>query len=363
VQITVVGAGIVGCAIAYELAERGAHVHLIDSRGVGRGATRASAGILAPHIEGHIPELRALGTRSLALYDEFIRRVEHDARRSIEYNRRGTLQVALDDEHASALAADEQALAAAGVECTLMAPDVARRLEPTLSHRATAALLVPTHGYVAAAALTEALADAARARGVQVSTAAVGGIDCGTASVRVTTEHEIVESDVVVVASGSWVVPSRPSEAPPVKPIRGQLVQLRCGSLAASRVIWGKACYVVPWSDGTVLIGATVEDVGFDDRPTAEGVRDLLNAATELVPSLGGAHFEEVRVGFRPKTGDELPIIGRSDTMPRVVYALGHYRNGVLLAPVTAALLADVVLEGTAGAELALAKPERVTDM
>jgi len=358
VKITVVGAGIVGCAIAHELASRGARVDLIDPRGPGRGATRASAGILAPQIEGHIPPLRRLAARSLAMYDDFVRRVERDAHRSIEYARSGTLQVALDDAEAVALSEDERALAAAGIECTLMDPDHARRLEPALSSRLKAALLVPSHGFVAALPLTEALAAAAQARGARLSTTSVLRIEGGPASVTVITGEETVESDAVVVASGSWQVPSRPSDAPAVKPIRGQLVQLRCTAPAASRVIWGRACYVVPWSDGTVLVGATVEDVGFDERPTAEGVRGLLSGGMELLPPLEGAHFEEVRVGFRPKTADELPTIGRSE-MPRVFYALGHYRNGVLLAPLTAALMADLVLENTERDELALVRPGR----
>jgi glycine oxidase len=351
----------VGCAIAHELAYRGAHVQLIDSRGVGRGATRASAGILAPQIEGRIPELRSLASCSLALYDDFIRRVELDAGRPIEYGRRGTLQVALDSEQASALVADERAFRAAGVECALMDGAEARRLAPALSTRVTAALLVPVHGYVAAGQLTHALSDAAQARGVLISATPVLDIESGAESVRVTTEHEILETDAVVVASGSWLVPSRPADAPAVKPIRGQLVQLRCDQAAASRVIWGTACYLVPWSDGTVLVGATVEDVGFDERPTAEGVRGLLSAAIDLLPSLEGAHFEDVRVGFRPKSIDELPVIGRSETMSRVFYALGHYRNGVLLAPLTASLVADLVLEGTERPELALVRPGRLT--
>jgi len=233
---------------------------------------------------------------------------------------------------------------------------------PSLSARVTSALLVPSHGYVAASALTEAIVDAARARGVRLITSAVRGIEGASATARVATDEGIIDSDVVVVASGSWSVPSRPSAGPPVKPIRGQLVQLRCDEAPATHVIWGQACYLVPWSDGTVLVGATVEDVGFDDRPTAEGVRRLLSAAIELVPSLERAQFEEVRVGFRPKSVDELPIIGRSETMPSVFYAMGHYRNGVLLAPLTAALMADLVLEDKERAELALVRPGRLAN-
>ena len=177
-----------------------------------------------------------------------------------------------------------------------------------------------------------------------------------------TTDEGIIERDVVIVASGSWMVPSKPAEGPPVKPIRGQLVQLRCDAALARQVIWGQACYLVPWTDGTVLVGATVEDVGYDERPTAEGVRSLLSAAIGLVPSLERAQFEEVRVGFRPKATDELPIIGRSEAMPSVFYAVGHYRNGVLLAPLTAVLMADLVLEDRERAELALVRPGRLAN-
>jgi glycine oxidase len=296
------------------------------------------------------------------MYDDFIRRVEIDSHRSIEYNRRGTLQVALDDDEAQALSRDAMALARNRVESSMLDADAARRLEPQLSGRVMAALLVPSHGHVAAAPLTEALAEAARARGVRLATASVRSIEGGPNGACVTTDAGTVESDVAIVASGSWRVPSRPAEPPPVKPIRGQLVQLRTEHSTASRVVWGTACYVVPWSDGTVLVGATVEDVGFDERPTAEGVRSLLTAAIGLIPSLQGAHFEAVRVGFRPKTMDELPFIGRSESMPRVFYALGHYRNGVLLAPLTAALMADLVLENKERSELALVRPGRLAN-
>jgi glycine oxidase len=296
------------------------------------------------------------------MYDDFIRRIEQDSRRSIEYNRRGTLQVAVNEAEAAELANDARALTVNGVDCRMLDTDAARRIEPALSTRATAALLVPVHGFVAAAPLTEALAAAAQARGVRVTTAAVLSIEGGSATARAVTEHDTIESDVVVVASGSWRVPCRPTDSPSVKPIRGQLVQLRSEQPVASRVVWGQGCYVVPWHDGTALIGATVEDVGFDEHPTAGGVRGLLSAAIDLLPSLERAHFDEVRVGFRPKTADELPIIGRSEGTPRVFYAVGHYRNGVLLAPLTALLMADLVLENRERAELELVRPGRLAN-
>jgi glycine/D-amino acid oxidase-like deaminating enzyme len=124
-------------------------------------------------------------------------------------------------------------------------------------------------------------------------------------------------------------------------------------------VTWGHDCYLVPWRDGSVLIGATVEDVGFEEHATVEGMHQLLGSARELLPVLATAAFKEVRVGLRPATADDLPIVGRSSTMPAVFYATGHYRNGVLLAPLTAAMLADVILDGRERQELALVRPDR----
>ena len=357
--IVVVGAGIVGLSIAYELASRGARVRVVDPRGTAQGATRASAGILAPYTEGHIDALLRLGLRSLDLYEAFITRVEADAGERIEFERSGTLHVALNQEEAGQLASTAQVLAAAKADYELTDRAGARRLEPQLSDRAVAALLVRTHGYVAPAALAGATASAARRKGVTLSAGRVVGIEAEGGSTRVRTPEERLDADAVVLAAGSWS-----SELDPgsqwVKPIRGQLVHLRAKTRAAARVTWGTGCYIVPWRDGTTLVGATMEDAGFDETATAGGVRRLLQAAVALLPALDEARLQEVRVGLRPMTRDELPVIGRSSRSPNLYYAGGHYRNGVLLAPLTAHLIADLVLEGVEGPELALVRPERL---
>jgi len=356
----VIGAGVVGTAIAHELASRGADVHLLDSRGIGLGATRASAGILAPQIEGHIPELRRLAACSLSMYDAFIGRVEEDSGRTVEYHRDGTIQVALHDDEVAQLSDDARSLAGHDIEHAWLDGAAARQLEPALVGTLAAGLVVPSHGHVRATQLAAALAAAAQARGARVSTAAVLGIEGLEHSATVTTTEGVIGSDGVVVASGSWMIDSSPGAPPPVRPIRGQLVQLRASHPIASRVVWGRDCYIVPWRDGTAYVGATVEDVGFDEHATADGVRGLLQAAIAIMPSLAHAQFEQVRVGLRPRGVDELPVIGRSQRMRRVFYAVGHYRNGVLLAPLTASLLADLVLDGRERPELALVTPARV---
>ena len=360
-NITIAGAGVIGCAIAHELAARGARVRVLDSRGPGGGATRASAGILAPYIEGHDPAMLALGVRSLDLYDEFVRRVIGDARQEVEYERKGTLEIAVNLNQAMALRRRARALTGTRVGHTLLAAAAVRRLEPEVTPEAVAGLHVHAHGYVVAGELTRALVSAAMRFGATFDIGAVASVEGGDVA-RVRTADAVIESDVVIIAAGSWSTGVDGHAAMPdtVRPIRGQLLQLRLPNRCAARVIWGSECYLVARQDGTVLAGATVEDVGFDERPTSSGVQQLLEGALSLMPALRGAAFEEVRVGLRPKTRDELPAVCPSSTMPHVFYATGHYRNGVLLAPLTARLVADVVLGGTADESLALLDPRRL---
>jgi glycine oxidase len=361
VKVIVIGAGIVGCAVGYELAARGAGVRLLDMRDVGQGATRASAGVLCPHIEGHDAALLQLGTRSLAMYDEFVAHTSHDARRPIEYRRTGTLEVAVSDDEASRLRALASRHVSGGVEHQYLDAREALELEPQLSDRIRGALFVPIHGYVGVADFTRALAAAAIARGAIVDRGiTVKQIVASTSGVRVMMEREVAEADAVIVAAGSWssAIGIGPSHAP-VKPIRGQLLHLAFTAAPASRVVWGSGCYLVPWADGSLLVGATVEDVGFDESSTPEGVQGLLECASELLPSARGARLHDVRVGLRPATSDDLPIIGPSSRVAGVFYATGHYRNGVLLAPLTAHAIADLVLERRSSPDLALTQPKR----
>ena len=364
-NILIVGAGIVGCAIAYELAARGARVTIIDSRGVGSGATRASAGILAPYIEGHLAPLRTLGALSLAMYDDFVDRAAADSGHDVEYQRTGTLQVAVTGDEARALCESARTLADLGVAQRMLDGSEARTLEPQLHAGVVAGLLLHEHGYVAANALTRALVAAAMKHGASLTTSRALSVRGGDTP-EVVTADGTLPADAVVIAAGSWSGSLAGGRAPErnmaqaIRPIRGQLLRLRLASPPASRVIWGSGCYLVPRRDGTVLAGATVEDVGFDETATASGVQHLLAESTKLLPALRQAAFEGVRVGLRPMTEDELPAIGHSTTDRHVFYASGHYRNGVLLAPLTAALIADLLLDGRERPELAYVRPERL---
>lgn len=361
-RVVVVGAGVIGCAVAFECARRGAQVQVVDRRHPGQGATQASAGMLAPYIEGHRADLLDLAVRGLAAWDPFITTLGESVDILPEYGRHGTLQAAFDDAGARELQVQAQRLDAAGVPHRSLCGNDARSLEPSLSTEVRAALEIPTHGYVSATGLVEALVAAGTHRGTSFMQADVLDVMAAGPGVSVTTDAGRVEGDVAVLATGSWAELARRADGgalPPVRPVKGQLIQVRTPVPVASRVLWGPGCYMVPRRDGSTLVGATAEDAGFDERPTVCGIRALTTAASTLVPALNGAAFEGVRVGLRPATEDELPIVGASSRLANVFYATGHYRNGVLLAPLTARLVADLVLDGRADASLATLRPAR----
>ena len=360
-NVVVVGAGVIGYAVAYELAARGAHVRVVDPRGHGGGATRASAGILAPYIEGHSAALLELGVASLNQYESFLARVTADAGRDVEYRRTGTLQIALDENEARELERQASQLARQRVDHSLVSKTELARIEPAATSDARAGLLVARHGYVGVSSLMAALVAAAGRQGVTPLAMKVEAVQAAGGEVHLSTSDGNLTCDAAIIAAGSWSggISTRPAPPAPVRPVRGQLVQLRSSPGALEHVVWGAACYLVPWEDGTVLVGATVEEVGFDERVTEEGVRQLRASGERVAPVLGSAAFVDARAGLRPATVDELPIVGPSSTMPGVFYATGHYRNGVLLAPWTGSAIADLVLAGRRSSELDLARPDR----
>jgi glycine oxidase len=363
-DVAVVGAGVIGAAVTYELVSRGASVTLLDCRGAGLGSTQAAAGMLVPYLEGFGRPLLPLATTSLDMYDAFVDRVSRDAGIGIGYQRTGSLQVITGDQSLDELqhiAADARA---AGHACELLDEQAARDAEPQLTPEVSGALYMESHGFVVTADLCGALTAAAIKGGARVRVPARG------MRIEPYQDHLCVHLDVdmpltarhIVVAAGSWSGHITIQGIPPlpVRPIRGQLLQLASWDAPPlKRIVWGPRCYLVPVSKGSILVGATVEDAGFDERTTVAGVHDLLDSACDLVPHLWQATFVGARVGLRPVTADEMPIIGRSAKMPGLVYATGHYRNGVLLAPLTARAVADLVLDNHDDPLLSAASPQR----
>lgn len=367
-NILVVGAGVIGASIADVLARRGAEVTVLDMRAYGRGASWASAGLLAPYTEAHgeTPLLR-LGVRSLALFDDWIQDVSERSGRAIEYARTGTLEAAFDDGDLARLGAVKTWLDSVNVTSEWMSAAAARDFEPTLAPSVAGALFIGAHGFVGVGSLVTALVNSARIAGA-VFESPVEAIDITAsrngANVRV--DGREYSADRVVIASGSWSKRLRVANVPalPVRPVRGQLLHLKWPQSARPlRPVWGSACYTVPWSSGTLLVGATVEDVGFDESTTAAGVASLLSAVTAMLPNAARASFIEARAGLRPATADGLPFIGAMKAAPNVFVATGHYRNGILLAPLTASLTAAALLDGRVDEVLTETSPDRILEV
>lgn len=363
-DILVVGAGIIGCAVACELARRGASVTVVDEREAGAGATQASGGMLAPFSEASdAPALLDLGARSLALFDRFVESAEADSGARVGYARSGTLHVARRQESLRELEEIHRILALRGVAAETLSAADTRAREPLLSVDLAGGLLIPAQGLVSALDLTRALAHAAVRFGATfVDRVRVHRIAASGSGVAIETDRGSVSARVAVLAAGAWsgrVLVEGAVDPLPVKPVRGQLLQLGWCGTPIARVTWDERCYAVPRSDGTLLVGATVEDVGFDERTTVGGIRSLMASVCDLLPQAANASLLAARVGFRPAGPDPLPIVGWSGVIPGLMYATGHFRNGVLLAPLTAAIVADAILAGRQDEALELMRPSR----
>jgi glycine oxidase len=349
-KVIVIGAGVIGCACAESLAAAGLDVHVIDMRGPGRGASQASAGVLAPFIEaGEGEPLLDLCAESLSMYDAFVANAREKSGRAIEYARTGTLDMAMNEAEAAKLRSLESWLAGRRISAEWLEGPALRAAEPAASPSAVGGLFIPAHGFVSVPDLVAALAQAARFQGATFENPVEAvRVDASKSRTTVIADGRAMDADAVVVAAGSWSGRVRIANLPAidVRPIRGQLLHLAWPDHAAmpARVVWASRCYTVPWANRTLLVGATVEDVGFDERSTAAGIAELLAAVNEILPASTRAALSEVRVGLRPAASTSTPLIGPIKEQPRVILATGHYRNGVMLAPITAARVRDAVL-------------------
>lgn len=361
--VIVVGAGIVGCTVAYELAKAGARVQVLETRQPGQGATRASAGILAPYIEGHEDKFRELGARSLESYDGFIAELRAGSGRDLVYQRNGTFEMAFDAAGVDRLSTLSASLWKQGVEARWIPPAAFGEFEPLASSAAVGALFIPIHGFVGVTSLTLAAAAAAEKLGARFKNevGAVRIFQMTSDRVGVQTSVSTWDADRVVLAAGSWSsqITVEGADQVPVKPIRGQLIQLQAAPGAIRRVLWGPDGYLVPWPDGSILVGSTVEDVGFDESHTDAAVERLRAAAVSLAPVLAEAPMSSVRTGLRPRGPDDLPMLGHSRVLPGLIYATAHYRNGVMFAPLTAQLVRELAFDRPADPALPDLDPSR----
>ncbi len=354
-DLAVVGGGVIGLGIAWRCRQRGLSVTVIDP-GTEEGAWHTAAGMLAPVTELHYGEdaLLRLGVASAAAYPAFVAELEEATGIDVGYRRTGTISVAWDGADLAALRDLQAFQVSLGLDATLLTGREARTFVPALAPGLPGALLAAGDHSIDNRLLHKALLSAAGpvrpGRAVRVSAHEVE-LDDGT--------H--LSAGAVVLATGAW---SRQLRADvPVRPVKGQTIRLRtdpgllAGNLRGS--VKGTPIYLVPRLDGTVVVGASSEEAGFDQRPRAGAIYELLRDAQSVLPELSEAELIEVSTGLRPGTADNAPLLGAA--ADGVILATGHYRNGILLTPITADGIAALVTDAALPSAFEPFRPDRFT--
>ena len=359
-RVAIVGAGICGLGIGWRLAQAGAEVEVFERGEAGRGATWAAAGMLAAGVETEPGEERLLELNLLSreTWPAFARELEAASGLGIGYRDEGTLVVAPTRDDAGRLRATFDFQRGLGLDLDWLTPAEARRREPCLGPNLAGAVYSAKDHQVDNRAVARALKTAYLAAGGGLrENCEVTGLDLAAGRLRgLWAGERRVRADVVVLAAGSWSqdLPGLPEAVrPPVRPVKGQVLALAMSPEAPllSHVLWAPGLYLVPRRNGHLIVGATVEEKGYDDRMTAGGVFALLEAAWRAVPAVEELPIEEMWVGFRPTSRDDAPILGPTP-LEGLYLATGHHRNGILQAPATADLVSRAVLSGVLPAPL-----------
>jgi glycine oxidase len=361
-DVVVVGAGLIGLAAAFELQRRGARVSVVEAaESAGTGATRVAAGMLAPvgELDFGEPALLEINLRSAALYPEFVAAVEDLTGHDTGYRRLGGLHVALDRDEAAELKRVLDLQISLGLDSKWLGPGASRELEPGLHPGLNGSVLVEGDGVVDPRALSAALVEALAQLGAPVLLSSEvrslvfenpgGQGESRVSGVRLS-DGRTISAPTVVAAGGAesgrseWLPEA---DRPPVRPVKGQVAELRGdpSDPVCSRILASERVYLAPRTDGRLIVGATVEEMGYDTRITAGGIHELLREAYRLLPDIAEMEFIEATAGLRPGTPDNLPVVGPAST-GGLILATGHYRNGILLAPVTAMAVADLIESG-----------------
>lgn len=366
----IIGGGVIGCSIAWRLAQAGQRVVVIERGAIGQEASWAAGGMLTPLAEADRADaFFDLCVASRALYAEFARELRQASGIDIEYRTEGTLYLALTDEDEEELEHRWHWQHAAGLNVKKLKADCVRKLEPLVTDKLRWALKFPDDHQVDNRRLVKALELAARKAGV-VFQPRTEALSVEIANARVTgvlTSRERLAANTVILAAGSWstTIPTQagPIQAGPlqagllshlakVNPVRGQMVAFEMPEPPLQHVVYARDAYLIPRLSGYVIAGSTTEDAGYDKRNTAGGIASIIQRACTLAPALAVQPLVETWAGLRPKAGDDWPVLGTDTEMQGLIYATGHYRNGILLTPITARAISELVLGGEPSVDL-----------
>jgi len=357
-DVVVVGGGVIGLSCAWRLARRGARVAVLERGEPSGAATRVAAGMLAPvgELSFGEPELLELTLAAARLYPGFVAELEEASGERTGFERLGALHVALDRDEAAQLRRVHDLQRSLELEAEWLPPRRCRELEPGLTPSFHGGVFAAGEAAVDPRALTLALLEALRAEGVEVRTGVevVDGLFEGERLVGVRVgaaggpaSGEELRAEHVVLANGAWAGATEwlPEDARPrVRPVKGQVLELRRrdGEPPARHILASERVYLVPRGDGRLIVGATVEEMGFDTAVTAGGIHELLREAYRLLPDIAEMELLDAAAGLRPGTPDNLPLVGPG-AIDGLVLATGHFRNGILLAPLAAEAVADLL--------------------
>ncbi len=357
--VAIIGAGVIGLGIAWRLAARGAAVMVFDKGAAGAGASHAAAGMLAACAEAEPGEdaLVTLGRESQARWPAFAAELEQASGVDVGLRSEGTLVLALTADDQARLNHQLVFQQQLGLPLQWISAAETRRREPHLAGKLAGAVFSPEDTQVDNRKLSAGLRIAAESAGAAIHEhRPVSAISshAGRVDGVVLADGTKTAADVVVLAAGAWSrsIAGVPADLrPPVRPIKGQMLALRMDAAAPllNHVVWAPGAYLVPRRDGRLIIGATVEEKGYDTALTAGGLLTLLEAAWRAVPAVEELPIDEMWVGHRPGSRDDAPILG-AGPLEGLIYATGHHRNGILLTPITADAIARLVLDGAAEA-------------
>jgi glycine oxidase len=354
-DVVVVGAGIIGLSIGWRASRRGLRTLVLEASQPARGATHAAAGMLAPISEATFGEERVLALNLAAArgYPDFVAELETATGGVSGYRPSGTLTVALDRDHAEFLRRLHQFQVSHDLDADWLTAAECRALEPGLAPSVVGGIRSAIDHQVSPRALARLLADALKRAGGELRTGtsvAAVAVESDAATGVTLESGEAIAAEQVVVAAGwrSGEISGIPDDARvPVRPVKGQIIRLRGDGRApvARRVIGTPDVYIVPREDGRVIVGATMEERGDDTTVTAGGVFELLRAAYEALPGISELELVEATAGLRPAAPDNAPIVGRAP-LEGLIWATAHWRNGILLAPITAEAVVELLIGG-----------------
>ena len=364
-EVVIVGGGVIGCSIAFHLARLGASVTLLERDLIGSHASRVGGGLLLRYLEGEEDDsYRVLVSSSHEMFPKLAQEIRELTAYDIEYLQCGVL-TATDDP----TELDQYRMFATQYARMPDAPrmiDTAelRELWPFAHTRYIGGVLVPNEGQVNSPRFVRGLALAAERSGARVCEGRqVTGIKMeGNRVLGVTTDQGDLAADLVILAAGPWtgLAGKWVGRRIPIRPVRGQVVHLHTNKQAMSVIVHTADAYLHQRADGTILVGATVEEAGFDCRLTSEGVASQLRAGLAAMPALSEWSFKGAQVALRPETDRTMPYVGKLEGIDNLIVASGHFRNGIMLAPITGKLVADMVTGRPIDPRLAGLSPDSV---